>query len=380
MAFVDESLYAVIGIPVIFILGFVGALTPSILARIFPNYGLTKKLYFSFFNGLAGGLILAVGFIHSLPDSFGALGNVLTDGSMTDNYPWPAFITLMAIIILFTAEEVLDVVSSRFGIESFDAHSHGGAGPSHGGHEDHACDHTIEEHKALDGQCDAQPLEELCTHGHSHSHDASNSSSDSETDLEAGGKKGEEEGGSISTADKTEKKEEEKEEDVGPQPTALELFTKMLVLFIGLFFHNVFVGLALGIADNDYVLFIAILFHQFFEGVGMGSRVAMAKLKRVATVLVVDFLFALAPVVFIGIGIGVKQVVANTDSSDGYNITKGTFQGLSAGMLIYVALVHMMRGYKDLGATGRRLDYHRLSSYFGLLVGAAIMSVIGIWA
>jgi len=112
----------------------------------------------------------------------------------------------------------------------------------------------------------------------------------------------------------------------------------------------------------------------------MGSRVAMAKLKRVATVLVVDFLFALAPVVFIGIGIGVKQVVANTDSSDGYNITKGTFQGLSAGMLIYVALVHMMRGYKDLGATGRRLDYHRLSSYFGLLVGAAIMSVIGIWA
>jgi len=394
MGYEDESLYATIGIPVIFILGFLGALLPSVLARIFPKYGITQKLYFSFFNGMAGGLIIAVGFIHSLPEAFESLESVLTDDSMTHKYPWAAFIALMAIIILFTAEELLDLIATRFGIESFDSHGHGhGHGHAsvakdhshHTAHDDHACDHTVEEHVAMDGQCDAQPLEELCTHGHNEDVASLSASSDeSDSDLEAGKKDvegGSSQGGTVSTADKKDGSETSDKDRTAPgQPSAMELIMKMIMLFIGLFFHNVFVGLALGIAENDYVLFIAVLFHQFFEGIGMGSRVAMAKLPRIVVVLVIDLLFALTPVIFIGIGIGIKNAVQDTDSSEGYNVTKGTFQALSAGMLIYVGLIHMMRGYRDIGAIGIRLDFHRLASYLGLLLGAGIMSVIGIWA
>jgi hypothetical protein len=53
--------FAVVGIPVIFVLGFAGALLPSLVSFFFPSYGITRRIYFSFFNGLAAGLILAVG-------------------------------------------------------------------------------------------------------------------------------------------------------------------------------------------------------------------------------------------------------------------------------------------------------------------------------
>lgn len=59
-------IYAVVGIPVIFLLGLLGALTPPTIAFFFPKYGVTQKYYFTFFNGLAAGLILAVGYTPSL--------------------------------------------------------------------------------------------------------------------------------------------------------------------------------------------------------------------------------------------------------------------------------------------------------------------------
>lgn len=60
-------IYAVVGIPVIFLLGLLGALTPPTIAFFFPKYGVTQKYYFTFFNGLAAGLILAVGYLHTFP-------------------------------------------------------------------------------------------------------------------------------------------------------------------------------------------------------------------------------------------------------------------------------------------------------------------------
>lgn len=377
MAFEDESIYAVIGIPVIFILGLVGSMTPSVIGKCFPKYGITKKYYFSFFNGMAAGIILAVGLIHSLPEAIDGFEESLTSDSQTDQYPWGLFIAMMAVIMLFTAEEILDVVARRFGVVGFDPHSHGSthvakkdAGHSHGhahAHEAHACDHTPSEHELNDGECDAQPLEELCDHDHHHNETSSSSDDDNKPDdLEKG---------EVSTST-----DSSSSLDVIIPPSPLELLLKMIILFVGLMFHNIFVGLALGIADNDYVLFIAILFHQFFEGLGMGARVAMANLRSIVTVIIIDVIFAAIPVVFIGVGIGIKHGVAAAEDQQGYNITKGTFQGLSAGVLIYVAIVHMIRAYKDNGTSAKHLDWHRLSSYCGLLFGAAIMAVIGIWA
>ena len=121
--------------------------------------------------------------------------------------------------------------------------------------------------------------------------------------------------------------------------------------------QNVFVGLALGTAENDHALFIAIVFHQFFEGLGLGSRVATANLKRFISILIIDIIFAASAPVGIGIGIGVKSALENDDYA--YSIVDGTFQALSGGILIYVALVHMLRGYTEVDIKGLALHWHK---------------------
>lgn len=374
-------IYAVVGIPVIFLLGLLGALTPPTIAFFFPKYGVTQKYYFTFFNGLAAGLILAVGFIHSIPDSFESFGGVLTDeDSQVESYAWPAFIAMMGVIICFTIEEVVDTLSALFGVSNL--HSHGGAhGHGHGaaphaGHEDHACGHSLEDHEQNDGECDAQPLEEMCDHHHGHS--VSTDDEEDSKNLEGLGKK------KVKKGDAPKESDDELDVDGDLVKAAIDRnahtkrVVKMFVLFFGLLFHNVFVGLALGTADNDHALFIAIVFHQFFEGLGLGSRVATANLKRFISILIIDIIFAASAPVGIGIGIGVKSALEDDDYA--YSIVDGTFQALSGGILIYVALVHMLRGYAEVDIKGMALHWHKLSSYLGLLLGAAAMAVIGIWA
>src|SRR5690242_14128340 len=51
-----SGLYAVIGIPVIFALGFAGVLLPTLVSHFFPKFQITTKLYFSLFNGVAAGI------------------------------------------------------------------------------------------------------------------------------------------------------------------------------------------------------------------------------------------------------------------------------------------------------------------------------------
>jgi zinc transporter 1/2/3 len=386
---VFQSIYAVIGIPVIFVLGFTGSLVPPLVALCWPSYNVTKKYYFSFFNGAAAGVILAVGFIHSLTDANSAFTAILTDpNSLTDGYPWANFIAMTAILILFALEEGMAIVANRFGISALDPHAHF-EGESEGvhntsehshhhHHEEHACDHTIDEHLANDGQCDAQPLEETCDH-HQHGDEKESSSSEDDTTTTTRPT-------DPNSTKKKKKKVESLEVEGHPAPGkkkdagSVSSFMKMLLLFIGLNMHNIFVGLALGISDNDYVLFLALIFHQFFEGLGMGSRVAMAKLGRLLYVLIVDLIFALVPVVFIGIGMGIKQGVDQADNTYAYNLTKGILQSLSAGILIYIALIHMMPAYRDNGSSAKHRDWHSVFSFLGLLGGTAVMSIIGIWA
>src|SRR5689334_16989933 len=100
------STFAVIGMPVITFLSLLGVITPSLLSSLFPNYKLTRRLYFSFFNGLAAGLILAVGWIHSLVEADDAIAATVTDeNDQAQTYPWFAFIAMMAVVITFGVDE-----------------------------------------------------------------------------------------------------------------------------------------------------------------------------------------------------------------------------------------------------------------------------------
>ncbi len=154
--------------------------------------------------------------------------------------------------------------------------------------------------------------------------------------------------------------------------------TEMFVLFFGLFFHNTFVGVSLGVAGNNYQLFIAVIFHQFAEGLGMGSRVAMANIKSRLTICLIDLLFSLSAPAGIAVGLAIKGSIEN--GSFAYNIVEGVVQALSGGILIYISGTHMMTPEIDESWSVKVQYWHRFAAYVGILVGSAAMAVMAIWA
>jgi len=362
-------LYAVIGIPLILIFGGIGVVTPPFIAYFLPSFTITKKYYFTFFNGLAAGLILAVAFVHSLPDGAESFDNIVSylydddaakecifsnstlnatseaeeeaeEPSGPATYAWFGFIAMMGALFTFLSEEVVDSLSEAFGI--WNPHGHG-AGPGHS----HGMSST--------GDSGAHDTEEGCD------------------DVVAPNRKLEDSDGLGSPTMAAEEEAKAKELNTG----FLRPVTKMMILFIGLILHNVFVGIALGLSDS-LELFIAIIFHQFFEGLGMGARVALAKLKRILVILLIDTIFAFACPIGIVIGIGIR--IRTDPDSISFYAADGTFQSLSGGILIYISIMHLLKSYTETEAKGKVLQIHKWISFGGVLLGATIMSIIGIWA
>mgnify|MGYP001148713723 CR=1 FL=1 len=98
-----------------------------------------------------------------------------------------------------------------------------------------------------------------------------------------------------------------------------------------------------------------------------------------------DVAFSLAAPIGIILGLLFKEAI---DNSKGYEAADATFQALSGGILIYLALVHFAQAYQETipntpeEKTGylKRQNTHRWLSFLGMLLGAAVMSIIGIWA
>ena len=92
---------------------------------------------------------------------------------------------------------------------------------------------------------------------------------------------------------------------VAQNSTALSRHLKILVVIfgliiahvleVGILIHSVLVGIDLGVTSHisdTRSLLIALCFHQFFEGLGLGSRVADVNMRKILSVLLIDFVFA----------------------------------------------------------------------------------------
>jgi len=301
-------------------LGLAGSLFPPLLISYFPRFNLNSNYFFRFFNGFAAGIVLAVGYVHSLPDAFDSFGNALTGSSKTQQYAWAGFIGMVGSLLTFAGEE-------------FVHHMVGG----HGGEHPFTVDAHLPKTDTEDSVADLRGAK--TTYGTS--------------EVQEGAPVHEHSRGTHS------------------------YYSELYVLLFGLSFHSVFVGLALGIVSNDWSLFTAIVFHQFFEGLALGARVARANFRKRLHIWLLDLVFGLAAPVGIAIGIGVRTAIASSDYS--FSLVNGTFQALSGGILIFVSLVHMMKEEMEReefqGNTALKW-----SMYLGFAMGAGAMSIIGIWA
>jgi zinc transporter 1/2/3 len=157
--------------------------------------------------------------------------------------------------------------------------------------------------------------------------------------------------------------------------------TAFLILEFGVIFHSVIIGLNLGTTGAEFnTLYPVIVFHQSFEGLGIGARMSAIPFPRRVSWLP-WFLcagYGLTTPIAIAIGLGLRHTYEA--GSFTANVISGVLDAISAGILIYTALVELLaRDFlfnADLTRSKNRLTFMIVC----VLLGAALMSLLGKWA
>ncbi|KAJ5888393.1 hypothetical protein N7495_008434 [Penicillium taxi] len=309
-----------------------GAVFPVLTRRFIDRGGFFKWAFFAA-KYFGSGVIAATAFIHLLAPAESALNNSCLTGMITE-YSWVEGIVLMVIVVLFFVE----LMVMRF--SNFDgAHVHD---------EEDSTQNEIENTSPVsEEEKRNMPGENHLGHTVTH-HDVDD---DSEEDRPA-------------------------IEDYAAQLTAI------FILEFGIIFHSIFVGLTLAVSGSEFItLYIVLTFHQTFEGLGLGARLAQipwpANKRR--TPYYLAFAFGLAAPIAIAIGLGVRKSYPPTGRTT--LIVNGIFDSISAGILIYTALIELFAHEFMFSETMRKAPIRDvLLALFLLCLGALLMALLGKWA
>ena len=154
------------------------------------------------------------------------------------------------------------------------------------------------------------------------------------------------------------------------------------LLEFGIALHSVLIGVALGTNTNEFVaLFIALCFHQFFEGMALGAQIARLQRVSFLKAMLMVLFFAVTTPIGVAIGIGIHSGTYNPKSVASL-LVNGILDSLSAGILIYVALVNLIAAEISVNAPDfiglkKRLKF---LYFLALYLGAGAMAVVGRWA
>ncbi|SNX87156.1 related to ZRT2 - Zinc transporter II [Melanopsichium pennsylvanicum] len=155
----------------------------------------------------------------------------------------------------------------------------------------------------------------------------------------------------------------------------------VIAIEAGMIFHSVLIGVTLGVTTGSgfVALLISITFHQLFEGLALGSRLSLLTWKSTAYKLAMGTGFVLTTPIGIAIGIGVRKQF--NGNSAGTLITQGTLLALSAGILLYTALVELLSGDFIHNKQMQRNSLGRcIAAVTALTIGVIAMSVLALWA
>ncbi|KAB8206133.1 Zinc/iron permease [Aspergillus parasiticus] len=313
----------------------------SMFGAVFPvlagQFRRSKYLEWAFFVAkyFGSGVIIATAFIHLLAPAEEALTNECLTGPITE-YSWVEGIVLMTIVVLFFVEMMV-MRYARFGQSHAHelAHEHDHGEPKHSGSESGS---EVLDSKHIPGR------DHL---GHSREH----------PDVE-----------------------------MAVHDTSLEEYmaqlTGVFILEFGIIFHSVFIGLTLAVSGAEFVtLYIVLVFHQTFEGLGLGSRLATIpwpRSKRL-TPYILGIAYGLSTPIAIAIGLGVRKSYPPEGRTT--LIVNGVFDSISAGILIYTALVELMAHEFMFSSSMKKAPIqHVLAAFFLLCLGALLMALLGKWA
>lgn len=321
-----------------------GAIFP-VLARRMGGMGIPSWAFF-IAKYFGSGVIIATAFIHLLAPAEEALTNECLTGPITE-YSWVEGIILMTIVVMFFVE-LMVMRYSRFGTGHGHGHDHDQGAESEERHH-------LDALGASDGAYKDDAIEQANSHvpgddhlGHSREHRDAELAKTGGTSLE----------------------------DYAAQ------LTSIFILEFGIIFHSVFIGLTLAVTGEEFTtLYIVLVFHQTFEGLGLGSRLATIPWPRSKrwTPYLLGFGYALSTPIAIAIGLGVRYAYPPTGRTT--LIVNGVFDSISAGILIYTALVELMAHEFMFSTAMRRAPIRTVLAAFVLLcLGAGLMALLGKWA
>ncbi|CAH9064992.1 unnamed protein product [Cuscuta epithymum] len=319
-------------------------------------------------KAFAAGVILATGFVHMLPDA----SEHLTDTCLPDfpwsKFPFSGFIAMMSAL----ATLVVDFVGTQYyerkqekqsqkeNIESLEAAMVGSEsaivpvdtkgrngvlfGEEEGGTihivgmHAHAAHHR-HNHAQEVGACQGHAKEHLHGHSHSHSHGIGH----------------------------------------GDDENGVRHVVVSQVLELGIVSHSMIIGLSLGVSESPCTirpLIAALSFHQFFEGFALGGCISQAQFRTLRVTLMATFFAITTP---LGIAGGLLLSSFYNPQSPRAMVVEGIFDSVSAGILVYMALVDLIAAdflSKKMSCNTRL----QIASYFCLFLGSLLMSSLAIWA
>ncbi|KZF24220.1 putative plasma membrane low affinity zinc ion transporter [Xylona heveae TC161] len=313
-----------------------GAAFPVFASR-HRSVGLPEWSFF-FAKYFGSGVILATAFVHLLAPARHALTNPCLTGPITE-YEWVEGICLMTIFALF----VVELLAMRYATfaddeteierqkhqEQYARLRTGETGSSHAPGEDHL--------------------------GHSREHIDPEGSAD---------------GSDVDDMD-----------DNCPAVSFAAQMTAIFILEFGVVFHSIFVGLTLAVTGSNFnTLYLVLVFHQTFEGLGLGSRLASVPWPRSKrwTPYLLALGFGVTTPIAIGVGLAIRE--SYPPGSASMLIINGVFDSISAGILIYTALVELMAHEFMFSESMRKARMEVVLCAVGLMaLGAGIMALLGKW-
>ncbi|XVF35337.1 hypothetical protein REPUB_Repub18cG0136900 [Reevesia pubescens] len=151
------------------------------------------------------------------------------------------------------------------------------------------------------------------------------------------------------------------------------------ILELGIVSHSVIIGLSLGVSQSPCTirpLIAALSFHQFFEGFALGGCISQAQFKTLSATIMACFFAITTPA---GIGIGIAIASFYNPYSPGALVVEGILDSLSAGILVYMALVDLIAA--DFLSKRMSCNFRlQVVSYFMLFLGAGMMAALAVWA
>ncbi|TKY74905.1 Fe(2+) transport protein 3 [Spatholobus suberectus] len=318
-------------------------------------------------KAFAAGVILATGFVHMLSDAWEALHHPCLPSYPWSKFPFTGFFAMMA--ALFTL--LLDFVGTQYyerkqGLNrASEEESRVGSSEPAGklfGEEESGGMHIVGMHAHAAHH----------RHNHPHGHDACHGIGSIKEQAHAHATP-------TDTSTPTSTMRKKLTSDTSSFRRQRGYTCALQVLELGIVSHSVIIGLSLGVSQSPCTirpLIAALSFHQFFEGFALGGCISQAQFEASSATIMACFFALTTPV---GVAIGTAISSGYNPYSPGALITEGVLDSLSAGILVYMALVDLIAA--DFLSKRMSCNFRlQIVSYCMLFLGAGLMSSLAIWA